>query len=615
MKALLRLFNAVLVDEKKKHRLTKLVTKRMVRNGYALDPYIKPSDALLDEIESVLGLSGEKANASFHKSWKVVRDSDEEELVIQQIFHYITTYGFESLGIYSQDTVYIPAEELKLPKIKEDIPLIVVRGLTADEVLERIILLGSGVALSQTVLDDILAVVESVKFDSGFVEKIKNRELKAVLSDYYHLVPQDPTEFLRHLVSKLTNESLIIKNKVLIDKIKAANGKFLDELLVSAPPDLASIFFRYKPLFLAMKSISRNKTFFNHLRKQANKLHKPLPPDYMNGVTCAVKNNKLSLSELKKRVDGATIFRKIRLARALKYRVDDCDSIVYLVRNGKGWATDFAFPTGRTQQALDIVLKSIADSIRPNVDGKTIYIPSNVHYSIPATEKQFMGNFPLGSYVSVPQDLIVGIHWTDTERRIDLDLSIVGESGKVGWDAGYRTSDLSILFSGDVTSAPLPNGASELFYIKKDISEPKILLANYYNFDAKDPVDCKLFVANEKPKELKQNYTVNPNSIVAQANFVVSKKQNILGLVASVGGENRVYFANVSIGNSITSYNSEQSGKTRKYLVHSLVNGLELSDVLVMAGAKVVSDKPKGSYIDLSPTVVDKTTIVGLLSG
>ena len=102
---------------------------------------------------------------------------------------------------------------------------------------------------------------------------------------------------------------------------------------------------------------------------------------------------------------------------------------------------------------------------------------------MPATEKQFTGHLPTGSWVSVPEDLIVGIHWTNTKkRRIDLDLSIIGVSGKIGWDGSYRSKRRDILFSGDVTDAPPPIGALELFCIKKGLEEPKILIANYYNF-------------------------------------------------------------------------------------------------------------------------------------
>lgn len=613
MKSLLRLFNAVLVSDKKKHKITKTVMIRTIKCGYVLDPFVEPSDALLDEIESVIGLSGEKANSAFHKSWKVVRDSSIEELVIQQIIHYFTTYGLESLGLYDKDTVYIPPEKLKLPKVKDGISLVVVKAMTPREVIDKIVELGSGVALSETTLACIMEVVEELQPNSDFISKIKNRELRTILNDLYGIVPQEPTEFLHHLVSKLTNESLLIKNDQLIEKIKSANGKFLDDLMAKSPPDLASIFFRYKPLFLAMKSISRHKKFFNQLRKRANKLHKPLAPDYLNSVTSLIKHDKLDAAVLAEKLAGASVFRKVRLARALQYRLSDPDSIVYLVRNGRGWATDFKWDGGDTQYVLDTVIELISYDIGKNVDGKTIYIPENAHYAIPATEKQFVGNFPIGSYVSVPQDLIVGIHWTNTSRRIDLDFSVIGESGKIGWDRSYRSDDKTVLFSGDMTSAPLPNGASELFYVKRGVEEPKILFVNYFNFDSGDPVTCKLFVANEKPGEIEKGYVVNPNNMIAQAELCVDKKQTVVGLVTSIGGENRVYFYSTGIGKSITSGNSELSTRTCKYLVNSAKSGIDLATVLKMGGAKIVSTRPSTKkYIDLSLSALNKTTVLKL---
>lgn len=256
--ATLRLFNAIQVDQKQHQNIPPAILERTVKNGYILDPAIRPTEALLNTIESVVGLSGEKANAAFHKSWTVVQDSSMEELVTQQIIHYITTYGFETLGIYREDAVYIPHEVLELPAIQENLALTVIKAMDAQELLGRIISLGSGIALSQETLYDIVAIVLDNNFDSGFVQNIGNRELKALLSDFYGLVPTEPVEFLRHLISKLTDESLLIKNDYLIDKIKSSNGKFLDILLKDAPDDLASIFFRFKPLFLAMKSISNN---------------------------------------------------------------------------------------------------------------------------------------------------------------------------------------------------------------------------------------------------------------------------------------------------------------------------------------------------------------------
>ena len=532
------------------------------------------------------------------------------------MIHYFTTYGFKELGIYQESSVYYPQEKLDLPSIKDDIPLILIKALNAKEILEKIINLGSGIALSQETLDDIMKIIEGSKYNHNFIEDISNRELKALLYDYYNVTPSEPVEFLRHIVSKLTNESLIIKNKYLIEKIKESNRKFLDVLIKDAPDNLASIFFRFKPLFLAMKTISKNKTFFNQLRKKANKQHVPMPEDYLNTITSQIKKEKLDIDKFAKKIKQASIFRKIRLAYALNNRLHLKKSIVYRVRNGRGWATDFEWPSklnNVTAQVLELVLTSIADDIRENVNEKVFYIPSNISYALPATEKQFTGNLPSGSYVSVPADLIVGIHWKNTKRQIDLDLSVIGETGKIGWDSNYRSKDNNVLFSGDVTDAPPPRGATELFYIKKNTTESRILSVNYYNFQDNDEVDCKILVAHENPKKFGSNYMVDVNNIIAEANIKISKKQSILGLIKNVDGENRIYFSNVSIGNSITSTKNTNSIHARNFLIGTTISNIDLREVLLKAGAIIVDEKPESDFFDLSPEALDKTTILDLI--
>lgn len=615
-KATLRLFNAIQINERSSHEIDKTHLERTIKNGFIVDAAIRASEELLELIESVVGISGEKANATFHKSWLMVQDSPIEGLVIQQIIHYITTYGFEQLGIYDREKVYIPHEMLQLPEIRADIPLAIVRGMTAQEILSKIVALGSGIALAQDTLDDIMTIVQANSYASEFVGDIKNRELKTLLNDWYGIVPAEPVEFLRYLISKLTNESLLIKNDYLISKIKKANGKYLDELLKNAPDDLASIFFRYKPLFLAMKTISRNKTFFNRLRKKADQLHKPLPADYLNSVTNQIKNGILDQDTLREKLKNATLFRKIRLAYALHYRLHPCDSIVYRVRNGRGWAAGFAWPHGLeqvVQSALEIVMRSITNDIRVNVEGKTIFIPAHICYALPATEKQFTGFLPSGSYAAIPEDMVVGIHWTNTAKRVDLDLSVVGETGKIGWDASYRSTELDVLFSGDMTNAEPPNGATEVFYLRSGRQEPRVMFVNYYNFRPDDDVKAKILVAHEKPAHFSRNYMVNINNIIAQATVSINKKQNILGLIINDGNENQFYFFNTSIGNSITASQKEYSTHIRKYMVRSLTNSLAFREILLAAGANVVNEQPALDYIDLSPGMLDKTTILNLI--
>ena len=617
--SLLKLFNAVKVTGKKTHEMPCALLERAVRNGYVLDPAIQPTEALLDTIEQVVGVSGEKANSAFHKSWAVVQNSSMETLVAQQMVHYLTTYGFEALGIYQESSVYIPAEVLELPENFEGIPLTLVKAMDRSEIYEAVLKLAASVALADETLEDLMVVIKGNQFNKSIVEKIGNRELKTRLSDHFGLTPTEPVEFLRHLVSKLTDQSLLIKNAALIRKIKAANGKFLDELLKSAPADLASIFFRYKPLFLAMKSISRNKAFFNRLRKDATSLHKPLPNDFLNSVTSQIWKGKLDFAKLWTRLQTANVFRKIRLAYSLQYRLGWSGSAVYQVRNGRAWATNLPWDAlmenkGLLQQARAMVLKSIVTDLQPNVEGQTFYIPECIHYALPATEKQFTGNFPTGTYVSVPEDLIVGIHWFDTSHRVDLDLSMIGTQGKLGWDGSYRSAKKSLLFSGDMTAAPAPHGASELFYARKVDFASQILMVNYYNFHPGAEVACKILVAKEKPEKFESNYMVDPSNVVATANLNISKRQNVLGLVANVEGENRVYFANTSIGNAISSYNNTYTHHAREYFKTCAFQSLDFRSLLVQAGANVVDSIPReGEYTNLAPDALDKSTLINLV--
>jgi len=146
-------------------------------------------------------------------------------------------------------------------------------------------------------------------------------------------------------------------------------------------------------------------------------------------------------------------------------------------------------------------------------------------------------------------------------------------------------------------------GASELFYIKKGIAEPKILMVNYYNCSKDEPVVAKLLVAKD---------------IVCQAELHITEKQSIIGLITNVDGENRVYFGNISLGNSVTSrVNSHEATHSRKYLYDSMVGSLDFRQIVEQAGGIFVEEKPKADKdcLDLSLEALQKSTIIGLMSG
>lgn len=581
--------------------------------------------ALAHRVSKEVGLSSKRANASFHKAWGKVRDASIEQLVIEQLIHYFTTYGYERLGIYDKDTVYIPTEELKIPKLREGIPLTVIRGYTKGELKEKLLyLLNQGVALDEDTVKDVVDVALFVEVSDEEVEGIRNKEARVILYDCLDKLPSNPTEFLRYVVYKATSKPLLIVNDETIEAIKAKQNVDVLKYFVKyrrryGLERLAEIFYRFKPLFLAFRTNTQLRSTINRIRKLAPLHHKPMIPDYLNNVTTLIaKGKRVDDSELVDALSRVNTFRKIRLADALNFRTKERDSILYRIRNGKSYATGFTFNyRDEADRVLSIVLDSVMEDIRGNVEGKKIFIPENVVYALPATEKQFTGDFPSGSYVAIPKDMVFGVHWENVKgHRVDLDLSLLSAAGKMGWDARYRSEDSGILFSGDITDAGGPNGASELFYVSKQSSNPHsyIVFVNYFNYEEKVEVPFKIVVASEGVRDLKGNYMVNPNNVVAIAKGKITQKQKILGLVVTTPKENRFYFVEANIGNSVTSYGNDYTNKARKWLFDYYTSSISLNAALVQAGAKIVTAKGEGVDIDLSPERLEKDTIINLLS-
>lgn len=637
MDATLRLFKAVEIKTKRDKIPTKKVLAEIIKRGFVFDPkvvYNFSEDELISlakDLEKKIGITPEEMNNAFHKSWVKVRDADLSQLVLEQIIHYFTTYGLELFGAFSPNTVFIPFEKLELPKIDIDrIPLIVIKGYTKNEIKEKLLdLLKSGIALKEETVKDVIKVAKCVEVTQNDIQNTKNREVKIALCDYLKMFPEAPTEFLRYLIYKGTGRLLLIKNLGTIEELKAGDLSAVNILIQKYQKQyglehLAEIFYRFKPLFLALREHPELRPVINKIRKLAIKHHKPMPEDYLNSVTGKIKSGKhITKKELTEQLATVNTFRKIRLAYALSYRTRDVESILYKIRNGKTWATDFNFENkDKARRVLKYVLDSIAKDLSKHVKGKNVYIPSFVTYALPATEKQFTGYFPSGSYVTVSDDMIVGINWHDVDNnRIDLDLSIQNPVvGKIGWDASYRNDKRSLLFSGDMTNAPGKNGASELFYIKHQESGSRqgyIMMVNFYNYWTNTEVPYKIVVAQEKVKNFGRNYMINPSNVLALASSKINTRQKILGIIIVTNEENRFYFSECDIGKTITARGNNYSHNSYGYLFNFYRNTLNLNFLLEMAGANIIKDITDNTKIDidLSPNKLEKDTIIKLLTG
>jgi hypothetical protein len=364
-----------------------------------------------------------------------------------------------------------------------------------------------------------------------------------------------------------------------------------------------------------MKHASNNKGFFNRLRKMADKFHQPMPQDYLNGVTEAISNNSLSMRDLRRNLEDVNVFRKVRLAKALKTRMNDDDAVVYLIRNGKSWAEERT-PWNKKQtilanRALKVVYDSIVDSLRPNVGGLTFYVPESVHYALPSTEKQFVGNIPNGTSFEIAKDSIFGVHWFNTDCRVDLDLSLLSVSGKFGWDGSYRSRNRDILYSGDMTDASGPRGASEFFRLQNNhVDSPFLVSLNHYNRNMySDEVPFTIIIGKASSKA--KSHIVDLNNVDITIKSSLCTKNNILGVVHN----NMFTVFQSSVGGARTASNNKVSELTRNYLANSACNSsIKLVDAFKDAGGNVVHEVPDDvDYVDLSPESINKTTILELL--
>ena len=643
------------------------------------------SEAVVKEAIELYGKDGQKWNQTFHKDFEIVRNAPIEDLIAQQIMHYITTYGFESLGIYREDLVYIPKEKLEIPELDVDnIELITIKPYTSEQLTEKLMgLLTSGIALSEQTVKDVMVLSDFI--DKNRFDEIVNREIKTTLYDKYNIMPRNPEEFLRFLLFKLTNGTLKIQNADTIRAIKKSDkAKALNmlQLYVIKTPNgyekLSSIFLRNKNLFLALKikqdecrteknEVTRKSinALINKLRKMANNNHKPLKRNILDCLTDETVD--VDLVELSTMLDNVTIFREIRILNGILYRLNGNDNIVYKIRNGRSYVKTLEPKTKeyiiRLEGIAEVVKKHLVNRLSAKVRGKTIFIPKNVTYAAPTTEKQFTGNIPDGSYLEVPRDcnLVYGVYWKNIEgempkhrfygeensngqERVDLDLKQMNKSEVFGWDASYRSETSDILFSGDMTDAQLPNGASELFYVGQNYGHGAFLITlNMFTNNSKDvPFEFVIAKATHKPQD-RTYYALDPNNILEKIDMEIKNtdRQKVVGFI-TIGDSIRFYFNDFSAGGAVGTprgcSTSERNAITMgafDYLQAYSKTQLKLNDLLEDAGALVV-DKPvihvqieipsinggtettliaRDVDINLSPNSISKETIIELLSG
>lgn len=531
--------------------------------GYIIEPNALWLKNEIVEYYKTQQLNGEELNKTFHKSWAKIKNSSRYELLFHQIMHYFSTYGSEF-----KSEMYVPNEILELPN--ENIKFKVIKGYTKEEMIEKCLgLLQSGIALKRETIEDVINLLTN-DLDYGFNgnENIKNKEAIIYLADKYNILPKDIMEFFRYIIYKTTDETLLIKNDYLINKIKESTynpqKQFNDFGLIK----LAEIFNRFKPLFLAFKN--KCPQTINKISKLSKTYHKPLVVNKLNTVTSELLTKK-DIHWL----DNATPFAIFKALQACYSRMNGQNTFIYRIRNGKSWVKTKGI-NSVNQKNYNFILDYLKNKI--DFTDKKFYLPKDIEYTLPTSEKMFVGNIPTGTKFH-GEKLAVGIYWENQWGANDFDLSTIDRIGnKIGWNSEYKNNNNSLLYSGDLTNAI--NGAAEYMYATNGLSEPNLIYNNVYDGDSNSVFN---FIIG-KGDNIDYNYMINPNKVIANVKTISPQKESVLGFMLPNDKNNQTFILlNFGTGNmSVSSYN-EQSDLmikglyeqwSNQYMFHNLINDL-----------------------------------------
>ena len=603
-------------------------------------PFIA-SGSLNAFIEKNFGYNIFELNQAFYKSFKTVTELSQEEILRNKIMHYLTTYGFERLGIFSHDAVFIPPAELELPNDAKPVKLTIINALAEDDVKSRAEkMIMSGIALAEETLKNLTTIISYLEMKID-VDAVPNKELRVRLCEMLGLLPKNPAEFLRYLIYLSTGSTLLIKSPETIQLIKSAalNKKadfdqiFAAYIKANSIEKLAEVFHRYKPLWLAFKPHSKfMKSTVNKIRKLADKYHKPLTPKLLDTVTASAKIN---LDDLKRELEKVTVFKRISLANAILFRAAAPDAIAYFIRNGKVFAEDYDKKFKLNYELLTTIINSIADTVRPNVEGKKIYLPENLTYAAPISEKKFIGELPYGSaYTFAGKSVVVGVHWfnlppseravksynTLYDERVDLDLHLNSNKRDIGWqndfdDKNYiDTKNTAVIFSGDMTDAPVEKGgASEAFFVGESVQDEMIMVNMNCYTSNRAAVPFKLFLGEVNQAEIDRNYLINAHEISFCLPSKIEGGEMFLGfLYGDEEGNKKFYFTSAATGKRIVARSDENSLRMTAALKTSLESCLKLKDILKSAGAIFEKADDEDWDINLDPQTVTKDMFLSL---
>jgi hypothetical protein len=575
-------------------------------------------------------------NSTFYKTWQDVTSKTRFELLVDQIFHYITTYGTD----FSLGNGYVPndnPEEVNYISYYRDYKVIMPCS-KHDMYVKCMDMLASGIAMKQRTLepicDYVAHYVSSYKMETPFnIDDVANREAVVMLCDKLDIAPNRKFDLLRYIIYKTTGKSTIIKNRDMINHIISNSNKFdFTKLSDTQLNGLASIFYRFKPLFLAFKKTrvvawqkpvnNNNAPVINKIRRKAEKYHTPM----VQTTEATIFNGNHAEDELLVAAANMTIYQVTRVCNACLERLNNNGELnMYIVRNGKVYYKasnkDISGMNLYYIRVFNVFYEELRCRLAENA--QPVKYNTACKLAVPTSEKNFVGDFPFGTEFAIDTDAIIGIYWRNAWGTRDFDLSMIDVKGnKIGWNSYYYNTAQSVVYSGDMTNAD-PE-ATELLYYKNTAANGFIKINRYSGSDGSK---YRLFFANEKftqnemydsTRRRKKTYMVDPANIKLEAMCVSDSTEQTLGIVTG----DKFITMNVGSGNGIVSNTRGKftAQQTFDAIAHKAKNYLKLDQILKDSGYadydvlvnEATDEYPApDKYIDL--TTISRDTLINIM--
>jgi hypothetical protein len=534
------------------------------------------------------------SNADFNKTF-YNSVTELEEMSISQFLKNAIDYYERA---YEQGLTYVEpdAEELgDYPLIR----LLVVRGYTKDQLVEKCLgMFSSGQALEQDTIDKVLKILtKDLHYTFDGSENIRNREAAVLIADKYKVYPKDPVEMLRYLVYKATDNTLLIKNEETYEKIKKSTFNPRTHMKVYGLERLAPIFNRFKPIFLSWKG--KCPSTINKLSKLSKKLHKPMVQNPLNSAASTLIH---VAGKHRSFLENATPYALMR-AYGFCYNVNENYGDLtglYSIRNGKVWyRKNRMFRPGIVRSNIISLESYMQGRFESVFRDKVFLVDEGVHYGLPTSEKNFVGNVPMGTVFS-SKTLAVGIHWKPGNVE-DYDISALSLEGmKVGWNTRHKSG--SLYFSGDLVYPP----ATEYLLSKGKIG-PRAVFNNAYSGSI--PGEYTIIVGKTDNNE----ELMNPDNVWVTIPTIANVRGEILGLMFTDDDDlNKFILAKRKFSKDSVLQGNENSVNSLRGYIDRWTKQMTFNEFIQRMGGFTTTDVTAKHDVDLRLHSLTKTTFTDI---